>query len=146
MRRAVLVVAACVACVVACANTDAGVAVRGVFVVPGAGLAPGAVYATIDNRGAVADTLIGVEMEDGSAVMLHDTNMRSVQRLAVPANGQLRLKPGGIHGMIEHSPVRAARGNSVRVTFFFAVGGQVPARATVIDYAQVDSAVGRGGR
>ena len=69
--------------------------------------------------------------------------MQSVQRLAVPAKGQLRLKPGGIHGMVAR--VTKAHGDSVRVIFFFSAAGQIATRATVIDYAQVDSAVGRGG-
>ena len=143
MNRAALVVAACLA---ACASGDKSLAVRGVFVVPGAGMAPGAVYATIDNPGPGADTLTSVELEDGSLVMLHDPGMRSVQRLSVPAKSQLRLKPGGIHGMVAHVPAQAGRGDSLRVTFFFSAAGQITARATVIDYAQVDSALGGGGR
>lgn len=152
MRRAaarvVLVVAALVA---ACAGTNGGVAVRSVFVVPGAGLAPGVLYATIDNAGAAADTLTGIEMEDGSSVMLHDnltdavgrTTMQPLQRLVVPPQGRLLLRPGGVHGMVGRG---ATRPDSVRVTFWFSRGGEIAARAMVIDYAQVDSAVGRGGR
>ena len=56
MRRTALVVAACAIGVTACARPGGGLAVRRVFVVPGAGLAPGALYATIDNPGAGADT------------------------------------------------------------------------------------------
>lgn len=142
MKCAALVVAASV---VACASGEKHLAVRGVFVVPGAGMAPGAVYATIDNPGA-ADTLTSVELEDGSGVMLHDAAMQTVQRLAVPAKSQLRLKPGGIHGMVAHVAASAGRGDSVRVVFFFSAAGQITVRAAVIDYAQVDSALDRGGR
>lgn len=142
MRRAALVVAAGV---VACASGEKNLAVRSVFVVPGAGMAPGAVYATVDNPGA-ADTLTSVELDDGSRVMLHDTAMQTVERLPIPAKGQLRLKPGGIHGMVAHVPSSATPGDSVRVTFFFSAAGQVTVWAGVIDYAQVDSALDRGGR
>lgn len=140
MTRAALAFAVCLA---ACASAERGVAVSGVFVVPGAGLAPGAVYATIGNARDVGDTLVAVEMADGSPVMLHSSAMQSVQRIFVPPHGEIRLKPGGVHGMAAH--VTGARGDSTRVTFFFSGAGQITARATVIDYAQVDSAVGRGG-
>ena len=140
MKRTALAVAVFLA---ACVSVEEGVTVSRVFVVPGAGLAPGAVYAAIDNGGRVADTLIGVELEDGSAVMLHDASMHLMQRVAVPARGTLWLKPGGLHGMAAH--VSGARGDTARVTFHFTASGQIAAHAMVIDYAQVDSAVGRGG-
>ena len=64
-----------------------------------------AVYATVDNKGG-ADSLVAIEIDGRVPIMLHETSMdggvmrmRAVNELAVPANGRLELKSGGVHGM-----------------------------------------------
>ena len=59
--------------------------------------------------------------------------------LAVPAHGSGRLAPAGAHGMIAlQGPL--ARGDRISLALRFARAGVVRATATVIAYADVDTA------
>jgi hypothetical protein len=115
--------------------------------VPGAGFAPGVLYARIDNPTAQADTLMGVAIGNATSAMLHMSatdstgriSMKAVVTAALPARGTLWLAPGGLHAMIEGLTPRPARGDSVTVAFRFARASEIRTFARVIDYSDVDS-------
>lgn len=116
----------------------AALAVTRAYVVLPAGSSPAALYATLANGTAVADTLTAVELGD-HAVMLHAADMTMVSALPVAAGATERLLPGGRHGMINAFDGHA-RGDSLPLTFRFARGGAVVVKAHVIAYADVDTA------
>ena len=93
-----------------------------------AGQSSGAVYATIANSGG-ADRLVGVASDAGMA-MLHDSTstdgmarMRIVDAVAVPASGEVRLAPGGMHVMLSGLKAPLVAGQKIRVSFRFAGAG-----------------------
>lgn len=145
--------AAAAVCVAACAGPgDGRLTVHGAYAVPGAGLAPGVLYARIDNRTATPDTLLGIEAASAE-IMLHtggDATGRAAMAMAGPipvaARATVSLAPGGLHGMITTFPRDTHRGDSVSVTFRFARAGAIAVYARVIDYADVDTAVPQGRR
>ncbi len=92
------------------------------------GQSSGAIYATIANRGS-ADRLVGVAASAGTA-MLHSSatvngvsRMRMLSDLAIPANGQVALAPGGTHIMLTGLPAPLATGADLRLTLRFAQSG-----------------------
>lgn len=146
-RRSIGVIAFAAAGCAYNADQAPSLTVRDVFVVPGAGLSPGALYATITNAGAV-DTLLGIEIA-GATVTLHEslsegaglTTMREVERAVVLPRAALTLAPGGMHGMVTGLDSTLARGDSLTITLHFARTGRAGANAVVIDYASLDSAI-----
>jgi copper(I)-binding protein len=65
--------------------------------------------------------------------------MVPVALVPIPAGETIRFAPGGYHVMLMHPSV-PARGTTVPVTLHFARAGNIQANATVITYADVDSA------
>lgn len=121
---------------------------RAYLVIP-IGDAPAALYFTARNRGATADSVVGVEVPGAGTASLHEHqhdmatgNMRMVPVAAYPiaAGAMLRLAPGGAHVMIEKPARSYARGERFRLLVRFAHGGIVPAEVSVITYADLDSA------
>jgi protein SCO1/2 len=118
------------------------------YVVIPAGQAPAALYLTVRNTGSVADSLVGGTADGHGEFMLHESvvdkakglaTMRMLPALAVPAHGSGRLAPAGAHGMIAlQGPL--ARGDRISLALRFARAGVVRATATVIAYADVDTA------
>jgi len=101
----------------------------------------GAVYLTIVNDGAAADTVVGVEVGGALVAMIHEQvsvgdrmEMRHVGPLPVPAAGRVELAPGGYHVMIEGMEHPPAAGDTLDVTLRFARAGSVTARAPVLPY------------
>jgi periplasmic copper chaperone A len=91
---------------------------------PGARTA--AAYLTIDNRGAVADQLVGARSPAAAAVELHAMSheggmmrMREIARIDLPAHGRVELVPGGVHLMIvdPKAPLRPAQRFPLTLTF-----------------------------
>jgi copper(I)-binding protein len=98
----------------------------------------GVVYATIENRGRSADTVVGVSSPIARSAELHETmtgmqGMVSMQRLAhlaVPAHGYVTLAPGTYHVMLELiRPIRARQ--SFPITFRFEHAPSVTAKVQV---------------
>ena len=116
------------------------VVTRGYVVLP-AGESPAALYATITNGTAVADTLTGVDATLATTVVLHGSmpSMAMLAELPVAAGAIERLAPGGRHGMITGLPA-LVRGDSMTLTFRFAHAGPRVMWAHVIAYADVDTA------
>ena len=87
------------------------------------GRAMTAAYVTIENKGAVDVTLTGVSASRGDA-SLHESmrvdgrmSMRPVEKLSIPAGGEIRLEPGGLHVMLMGLERVPAEGESVELCF-----------------------------
>jgi copper(I)-binding protein len=96
-----------------------------------------AVYLTIHNAGQ-ADRLIGATCDLAGQVELHEMEnqdgvltMRRVPGMAVPAGGNLILKPDGSHIMLLDLKRDPRLGEVLDVTLQFERAGTVPVRAEV---------------
>ena len=119
------------------------------YVVIPAGQGPAALYFVATNPFATADTIVSIGTEAIGPATLHQSmqdkvagtvHMMPVAALEVPARGSARLAPGGYHGMIAPLARPLVRGERVALTVRFAQAGVVRAEATVITYADVDTA------
>jgi copper(I)-binding protein len=103
---------------------------------PGASVAGG--FASVRNRGGDADKLIGASSPAADRVELHVMSMqngvmrmRQVPSFAVPAHGELALKPGGNHLMFFGLKQRFAPGEKVPVKLRFQKAGEVEVQLDV---------------
>jgi len=131
------------------AEPTAQVDIERAYVVIPAGDAPAAVYFVARNPTATADTIVALDAGDLGAASLHmsmqdamggSTMMHAVSALEVPARGSTRLAPGGYHGMIDAVRRPLARGERVSLDIRLARSGSVRVNATVITYADLDTA------
>jgi copper(I)-binding protein len=89
--------------------------------------ANGAFYLTLDNGGE-ADTLVAASTEACGAVEFHTTVMADglmkMQMIEggvdIPAEGSVRLEPGGLHVMCVDKQVDFAPGEKIELTLGFA--------------------------
>jgi copper(I)-binding protein len=130
----------------ACESTPPTITIERAFIVPGAGFAPGVMYADIRNDTADDDTLTRVDIPAARSAMMHESRdsagrelMSMVHALPVRAHAMSRLAPRGIHVMVDGLAETLARGDTTGVSFAFAGHGTIRATARVIDYADVDS-------
>jgi protein SCO1/2 len=121
---------------------------RAYLVIP-VGDAPAALYFSVRNEGAAADSVVGVEVAGAGQASLHEHEhdmksgaMRMVPATSYPvgAQGVLQLAPGGAHVMIEKPARLFTRGEKLRGLVRFGRAGSVPVDVTVITYADLDSA------
>lgn len=96
-----------------------------------AGLPAGG-YMTLHNDSAQAVALVGASSPDYAEVMLHHSVMRNgtmhmlpVDKVEVPAHGELQFKPGGYHIMLMQARHEVHPGDQVPVILRFADGGQL---------------------
>lgn len=104
---------------------------------PGARTA--AAYLTLTGTGT-AGRLVGAATPAAAAVELHAhvveqgvSRMTRVPELAVPANGTVRLEPGGLHLMLIDIAAPLGPGTKVPLTLKFAAGEAVEVEALVVD-------------
>lgn len=115
-----------------------------IFALPPFTDAPMPVYFSVQNGARVADTLLAAASPASPSVMFHGGEMEMVHALPIPAGGELALRPGGLHLMLEPPLDRQrTRGDSVTVTLTFARGAVVTIRVPVVDYVEVDAVTGR---
>ncbi len=131
---------ACVALVAALGATAAPVDVQVVDVrareaPPGARTA--AIYLTVENRGAVADRLVGARSPRG-AVEIHAMRMdggvmrmRATADVPVAAHGRVALAPGGLHLMLVDPVPPLKAGERVPLTLTFERAGSVDVQVRV---------------
>ncbi|MGK9459882.1 copper chaperone PCu(A)C [Streptomyces sp. G6] len=84
-------------------------------------------FLTITNKGDAEDELTSVTSEAGD-VTVHETvdgAMKEVDRLPIPAHGELVLESGGNHLMFEKLTQRLEQGETVSVELHFAHSGPV---------------------
>ncbi|MEU6288344.1 copper chaperone PCu(A)C [Streptomyces sp. NPDC015140] len=142
-----------------CGGGDSGAADSGASGASGAELSVGAAYIpqpvsasmaagflTITNKGDSDDELTSVTSGAGD-VTVHETvdgTMKEVDRLKIPADGQLVFKSGGNHLMFENLKQQPKQGQSVTVELHFAqsdpVTVKVPVKAATYQPADGHSA------
>ncbi|MGF6772553.1 copper(I)-binding protein [Paraburkholderia sp. GAS199] len=90
---------------------------------------PAAGYATLVNAGDKPIDLVEISSKDYGDAMLHQTvsngssqKMVMVDRLTVPAHGQVAIAPGGYHVMLEEAKHKVAPGDTVHLTLKFSDG------------------------
>lgn len=91
-----------------------------------------AVYLTMENRGDTADRLVAVEFDGALRVELHESivngqglaKMRPVETVEVPARGEARLEPGGLHVMLMGLDSTLSPGDSIEIVLRFEVSGR----------------------
>lgn len=113
---------------------------------------PGGAYFTIVNGGP-DDTLVGVTSPDADKVMMHESEsmggmvqMEMTAAVPVPAGDTVRFAPGQRHVMLEGLHRTLLPGDSLPLTLTFREAGTVVVSARVVAYADLDAALGAGGR
>lgn len=103
---------------------------------PGAEVA--AAYFTLHNVGREPAVLVGVDCPLAAAAMLHESSvvagesrMRMIERLTIPAEQSVTLKPGGLHVMLHEVSSPLAVGQRVPLVLHFAGGKDLHVEAQV---------------
>ena len=107
-----------------------------VRVIPGAPIA--AAYMTLRNRGTATIVVVGARSPLTGEAMIHESKtvdgqsqMRPIERLAIPAGGAVQLKPGGLHVMLQMSGRAPQPGDEVPITLELEGGGTLALSARV---------------
>ncbi len=98
-----------------------------------------AAYLTVVNHGKAADRLVGVGCPGARRAELHESfvdeagvaKMRGVDGVPVPAGGEARLEPGGLHVMLMGLAESLVAGDTLELILRFETGGEVLVRAPV---------------
>jgi protein SCO1/2 len=104
-----------------------------------------ALYLTLVNAGAEADTLVGVSTPVAERALLHEMILDGgVMRMsplaagiALPPGDTVRLEPGARHGMLEGLSRLPEPGGAVPLVLRFARAGEVAVLARVVRYEDV---------
>jgi copper(I)-binding protein len=99
---------------------------------------PAAGYVTLANAGVKPVDLVSASSPDYGSVMLHQSvsngsteKMIMVDKLTVPAHGQVAIAPGGYHLMLMAPRHKIAPGDTVHVNLKFSDGATVDAPLAV---------------
>lgn len=91
---------------------------------PPPGAAAAAAYGSLRNAGDSSIEVDRVRAAGVGMTMLHETvqmddrvGMRHREHLTVPAHGELKLSPGGLHVMLMHPAKPLVAGDEVELTF-----------------------------
>lgn len=107
-----------------------------------------AAYLVIRNDTPTPDTLVAVAADLATRAEVHETmgtgemrHMMAMAALPLPARGEVRMAPGGIHIMLHdlRRPVKA--GDTITLYLSLARAGAVEAQATVVPYAELERAL-----
>lgn len=108
-----------------------------------------AMYVVITNRGARDDQLDSISTPAAERAEMHRTvdhgGMRTMEPLGsvlIPAGGSVSLEPGGHHVMLLNLTRTLAAGDSVRATLHFRRAGDVPVKARVVAYSELEESIG----
>jgi periplasmic copper chaperone A len=96
-------------------------------------------FLVLDNRGAAADTLLGVTSPEAGGIMLHGMvagRMEMVPLLVLPPGASNRLVPGSYHLMLHELTRPLAAGDTVTLRFRFARAAPIEVRAPVLRYSE----------
>jgi copper(I)-binding protein len=114
---------------------------------------PAVLYASIVNGTDRPDTLTGLAAAIADSTTLHQMVQRGMSMAMSPlaalplaAHGEVRFHPGGYHAMLEGLHARLTPGDSIPVTFHFALRGDTTVFARVVRYADLDRALEGGTR
>lgn len=99
---------------------------------------PAGGYLALRNSGERAMTLVGASSPDYHMVMIHKTveqggmsQMIDVDKIEVPAGGEVSFSPGGYHLMLMNPTRDIAVGSKIPVTLKFSDGKEVTAQFEV---------------
>ena len=145
IRFAALIAGAFLATAAAAAPAAETIAVSAAYIrapQPGSQVASG--YLHIANKGTQADTLVAVRTVAAAVAAVHEMKMdgpvmrmRAVSAgVAVPGGGEVVLKPGGLHIMLEKLAKPLAPGAVVPVVLTFAKAGDVTVDFPVLPLGQ----------
>jgi copper(I)-binding protein len=148
-RKAILAIAMTLPLVaalgVACSDDsegEVGIEVSEVFA--RAALDRGGAYMVIENKGGEADALVAANAEIAGETELHETitegastRMEPVDRIEIPADGTVELKPGGFHVMLQELESAIEVGDEIPLTLTFEKAGDVQVTAVGKDYAEM---------
>ncbi len=92
----------------------------------------GAFYMTIKNTSSETDALIGAKSDACGMTEIHETSMdaqgvmrmQPVERIEIPAGGQVELDIGGLHVMCMHKQVDFTPGAAITLTLVFERAGE----------------------
>lgn len=143
MRRFVLsTVALCIAASVSAADVKVGnLSIDDVWARTGQPGQVSAAFMDVKNKGT-ADKIVSAHCDCAKATELHDMKMADgkmlmmqVPAMDVPANGELKLKPGGYHIMLIGLNRPLAAGETLPIKLKFEKAGEVTVQAQVKDRA-----------
>jgi hypothetical protein len=123
----------------ACSRAQADIEARAAYV---RGLPPGvgntSAYMILRNSGSEVVDLIGASSAIAGSVMLHDTmnhdgmlHMTHVDRVSIPAGGEIALVSGGMHLMLMELRQQPAVGSTVELLLEFSDGSELRVQASV---------------
>lgn len=106
-----------------------------------AGQTSAAAYVTIANQGG-PDRLMGVASNAAQEAALHTTlsedgvsRMRPAEFVEIPADGTVKLAPGGTHIMLTGLAKPLVAGEAIELRLIFERSGEKRARATILNAA-----------
>ncbi len=106
---------------------------------------PAAGYVTLVNSSDKPVDLTDISSDDYQGAMLHQTvangstqQMVMVDKLTVPAHGQVAIAPGGYHIMLEHAQHKVAPGDTVHLKLQFSDGETLDTAFAVKSPAQAN--------
>jgi copper(I)-binding protein len=94
---------------------------------------PAGAYVTLNNHGVAAATLVSAHSAVYGSVMLHqsttdpagNSSMHMLDRLLVPAHGQVSLAPASYHLMLQQAAHPLKPGDTVEITLDFVDGSHL---------------------
>jgi copper(I)-binding protein len=99
---------------------------------------PGAVYFDVKNDSAKSVMIRAVSVAGAGSAMLHQMgtwnnqpSMDEILQIAVPANGDLKFEPGGLHVMANDLADTVTAGGTAEVTLTFVGGDKISFPAEV---------------
>lgn len=109
-----------------------------------------ALYAVLEDRSGEGDVLVGIEVDGVGEASLHRTTMDGgMMRMSpaeggldLPADGTLRMGPGGDHVMLEGISTPLREGMIVPATLTFRRAGRVSVVAEVVGLTDLQEALG----
>ncbi len=98
----------------------------------------GAAYMVIRNTGTEDDALVGASSDVAMTTEVHESYMegdtmmmRRVERITVPASGEVVLEPGGYHVMFIDLKEPLQAGTTIDITLEFEKAGEIAVEAEV---------------
>ena len=96
-------------------------------------------YMTINNQGETAISINGISSPDFESAEVHRTvinegiaRMLHIEQLEIPAKGNVKLEPGGLHLMLFNPERALAAGDSVSLTIHLGSDTCMTVRAEVV--------------
>lgn len=123
------------------AFSQSKIEIKNAWVRPAAKGTNSALFFTIQNNGAKADTLIDASSKVSDDVMIHETyskgkdmmGMRMLKFVAVHAHEEIKFKPQGLHVMVMDLKENLKLGQTKEFSLVFKKAGTIKVRAKVKD-------------